>query len=613
LRTSILDRLTGPLCDAVTGGSHSDVLLEQIERTNLFLVPLDEQRQWYRYHHLFAEVLRARASREVGIKGLAALYTGASVWYEQNGMQALAIEAALSAGDFERASRLIDEPFAASMILSLQFATLIRWLECFPREQLFTNAFLCLTYAFSLFVSETPQAHESPLAVAERLFQAEGNHKGLGHAYMLRAIAARGRGDGVQAISYGAQALQLLPEDALLERSTATSALAEGYQLNGEVVAARRVLADARSLREQADNIPSILGDSIARGDLLIMQGKLREATDVYAPVPEAAGEWQYFAIQALIGLGNIAYECNELDKAETHLERAITLARKTRDAVLLARASLVRARVIQACGDAKRTSEAWASALMLAQECGYTGLVEQARAYQVRGWLQHGWREEAIQWQKDSSFAHDAPPSYLQEVLALTLVRCLLAQGETSEALGILERWRRHARVQERTGSEMEMLMLSALAYAKQGKAEQAVQLLQQALLLASPEGYIRVFVDEGVPMIALLSLVLSRWKSRPEADSLHSLLSVLQAEQPAQGAFSPTAPHQKPPLDPFTDRERKVLRLLSAGLSNAEIAAELMVSINTIRTQARSIYQKLNAKNRHEAVALARHWRLL
>ncbi len=244
----------------------------------------------------------------------------------------------------------------------------------------------------------------------------------------------------------------------------------------------------------------------------------------------------------------------------------------------------------------------------MVAQACEYTGLVELAQAYQVRGWLKLGRTEEAIQWQKAFSFAHDAPPSYPQEVLALTLVRCLLAQGEAGEALRMLERWRRHARAQERTGSEIEMLMLSALAYARQGKAEQAVQLLQQALLLASPEGYVRMFVDEGVPMVALLSLVLSRWKSKPEARYIHALLAVLQAEPPAQGFFSPAAPHREPPLEPLSNRERKVLRGLSAGLSNAEIAAELVVSINTIRSQARSIYHKLNVKNRHEAVALAR-----
>jgi LuxR family maltose regulon positive regulatory protein len=343
------------------------------------------------------------------------------------------------------------------------------------------------------------------------------------------------------------------------------------------------------------------------------MQGRLREATDVYAPVLEAAGEWQYFAIQALIRLGNIARERNELDTAEEDLRQAIAIASKTRDKVLLARASLVRARVIQAREDAKRTSDAWASTLMLAQECGYTGLVEQAQAYQVHGWLQQGRMDEVIRWQQACPLAADAPASYPQEVLALTLVRVLMAQGETGEALRLLERWRRHARTQERTGSEIEMLVLSALAYQTQGKAEQAVQLLQQALLLASPEGYVRVFVDEGLPIAALLQMVLSRWKGKSGADEVHRLLVVLEAEPRADASLTPVTDYREPPREPLTDRERKVLRLLSTGLSNAEIAAELVVSINTIRTQARSIYYKLNVKNRHEAVALARHWRLL
>ena len=613
LHTSILDRLTGPLCDAVTGRTRSDALLEHLEHANLFLVPLDERRQWYRYHHLFAEVLRARVPREVGTEGLVSLYTRASTWYEQNEMPAEAVEAVLAAGDFERAARLIDEPLVASMILSLQFATLIRWVECFPHEQLFTNAFLCLIYAFGLFGSETPDAHEGPLAVAEQLLQAEDNRRGLGQASTLRTIAASVRGDGVQAIRYGTQAFQLLPADALLERSTATSALAEGYRLNGEVVAARRVLAEARPLREQAGNAPSMLGDTIALGDLLIMQGRLREAADVYSPVLESAGQRQYFAIQALIGLGNIARERNELDTAEEYLEQAVALASKTRDKLLLARASLMRARIIQAQGDAGRTREAFTQALSLAQACSYTGLVEQVQAYQVRSWLRQGQMEAVTHWQQASLLAHDNPPDYQQEVIALTLARVLIAQGEAGEALRMLERWHLHARTQGRTGSEIEMLMLSVLAYSRQGKTEQAVQLLQQALLLASPQGYIRVFVDEGVPVVALLSLVLSRWRSKPEARYLHTLLSALEAEQPEHGPLSPAAPHREPPLEPLSGRERKVLRLLAAGLSNAEIAAELVVSINTIRTQARSIYHKLNAKNRQEAVALARHWRLL
>jgi ATP/maltotriose-dependent transcriptional regulator MalT len=278
-----------------------------------------------------------------------------------------------------------------------------------------------------------------------------------------------------------------------------------------------------------------------------------------------------------------------------------------------LAQASLMLARTVQASGDAERTREMWASALGLAQACSYTDLVEQVQAYQVRGWLQQGRMDDVIRWQKASPLAHDAPLNYQQEVIALTLVRVLIAQGEAGEALRLLERWHLHARAQGRTGSAIEMLVLSALAYAQQGKAEQAVQLLRQALLLASPEGYVRVFVDEGVPMAVLLHMVLARWKGKTGADEVYRLLSVLETKQPASGSPSPATPHREPPLEPLSSRERKVLRGLAAGLSNAEIAAELVVSINTVRTQARSIYHKLNVKNRHEAVALAHQWRLL
>jgi LuxR family transcriptional regulator, maltose regulon positive regulatory protein len=613
LHTSILDRLTGNLCDALTGRGGSDALLEQLERANLFLIPLDERRQWYRYHHLFAYVLRPRLHRELETEELARLYARASVWYEQSGMQALAIEAALEARDFERAARLI-ELIARSMLMSFQPAMLRLWLERFPREVLFTQAFLCLVYAHSLFVtSATPDAHEGPLATAERLFQAEDNCAGLGQTCTLRAEVAMERGDALRAIRYGIQALQLLPEDALLERSTSANALAGGYQQRGEITAASRVLTEARLLHERSGNVPALLGDTLIQGELLVMQGKLHQAATLYFPILESAGAWQSLAIFALIGLGDIARECNELDRAEAYLEQAITLAGRTRDTMLQARASLMHARVIQARGDAGRTIAAFTQAQVLAQQCRYSGLGEQIQAYQMRSWLQQGQMNAAIRWQQAASLALDASPDYQQEVIALTLARILIARGEIRDALRLLERWHLHARAQGRTGSEIEILLLSALAQQMQGKREQAVQLLQQSLLLALPEGYVRVFVDEGVPMVALLSLVLSRWKGKTGTDEVQRLLAVVQAEPRAPDSHSPAVPRWEPPLEPLSSREHKVLRGLSAGLSNAEIAASLMVSINTVRTQARSIYRKLNVHTRHEAVALARHWQLL
>jgi LuxR family transcriptional regulator, maltose regulon positive regulatory protein len=615
LHTSLLDRFTSSLCDAVTGRNDGEQMLGYVERANLFLVPMDERRQWYRYHHLFAEVLRARALREAGTAGLAALYRRASAWYEQNGMPAEAVEAALSAGDFVRAARFIDidGPLVRSMLVGYEARTLIRWLERFPHEVVFTDAHLCLVYAFSLGIAETSDAYEAPLAMAEQLLQAEGNRTGLGQVATLRAMMAGLRGDAVQAIRYGTQAFELLPQEALLERSVVASALAEGYRLAGEVKASSRVLTEARPLHEQTGNVASLLFDTIAHGDLLVMQGRLHEAADLYGAMQIAAAERQSYAIRALMGLGNIARERNDLDAAEAHLGQAITLASKIGDQVMLARASLLRARAVQARGDAERTREAWAEALGVAHACSYLGFVEQAQAYQARGWLQQGRMAEAIRWQQACPLAHDAPPTYQHEVIALTLVRVLLAQGEGGKALHVLDRWHRHARAQGRTGSEIELLVLSALAYAKLGKVEQAVQLLQQALLLASPEGYVRVFVDEGVPMAVLLRMALSRWKGKSGADEVHRLLAAVEAEQRVHGSLPPVTPLSSPPFEPLSARERKVLRGLAAGLSNAEIAAELVVSINTVRTQARSIYHKLGVKNRHEAVALARQWRLL
>lgn len=615
LRTALFDRFTASLCDAVTGRNDAEAVLSSLERANVFLIPLDEHRLWYRYHHLFAEVLRARVRRLVGTAELAAMYTRASVWYEQNAMPAEAVEAALEARDFARAGRFIDinAPFVRSMLLGYEARTLIGWLERFPQEVVFANAGLCLVSAFSQGVAETSLAYEGPLALAEQLFHREDNRRGLGQAWTLRALMAGLRGDALEAARHGTAAFEVLPKDALVERGLVASALVESYRLRGEVMAARRLISEVRPLHEQGGDSASLLANTIVLGDLLIMQGRLNAAAELYGEALKAAGQRQSFAIRALVGLSKIAHERNELDAAEEYLDQAMTIAEEIQDQVMLAHAALLHARVLQTRQDAERTREAWAHALSVTQACGYVGLVEQAQAYQVRGWLQQGQIDEASRWRSLCPLSDKTPPNYQQEVLALTLVRVLLAQGETKAASGLVERWHGHARTQGRTGSEMEWLVLSALIAARQGKAEQAVQQLQQALLLARPEAYVRVFVDEGVPMGVLLHMVLSRWKGKRGAEYVHHLLAVLQAELPPPAPHARSAPLEEAPFEPLTDRERTVLRGLAAGLSNAEIAASQVVSITTVKTQARSIYRKLNVKNRHEAVVTAQSWKLL
>jgi LuxR family maltose regulon positive regulatory protein len=255
----------------------------------------------------------------------------------------------------------------------------------------------------------------------------------------------------------------------------------------------------------------------------------------------------------------------------------------------------------------------AWTRAHALAEQSSASGLVERVQAYQVRSWLRMGQMDGVIQWQNRCSLSRDTAPTYEQEAIALTLMRVLLVQGEAEEALRLLERWHQHARAQGRTGSEIELLVLSALAYQQQGKIEQAVQRLVPALVLGYPEGYVRLFVEEGTSMATLLRLALSHWKSQPEARYIHALLAVLEAEQPRQRSLSQGMRHLDPPLEPLSRRERQVLHLLATGLSNAEIADELVVSINTVRTHIRSLYHKLQANGRKEALAVARQWKLL
>lgn len=619
LHTCLLDRFTGSLCDAVTGRHDGEAMLASLERANLFLVPLDERREWYRYHQLFAQMLRARVRRLLGPEELSDLYARASLWYEHHGVPFEAVETALEAGDFVRAERLI-EPLVLSMLYSWSHATLQRWLERLSHELVGKHAFLSFASASLRFFSETHQDYEGPLAVAEQLAQATGDRKGLGQVATLRALVACVRGDGAQSVTFGMQALRMLPEEALLERSISMSALSYGYQLRGEVAVASRVLSEARSLHERCEDVHDILNDTIVLGDLLVMQGKLHQAEGVYASILEATGAWHTLALAVRLGLATIAYEKNELEAAEAYLEQASTIESlaggqviKAHEQVVATRAALLLARVLQARGEGERTTASWTRAHALAGQCSASGLLEQVQAYQVRSWLKAGQLDGVIQWQNRCSLSHDTAPTYEQEAIALTLARVLLAQGEAEEALRLLERWHQYARTQGRTGNEIELLVLSALAYQQHGKIEQAVQMLQQALVLGYPEGYTRLFVDEGASMAPLLRLTRSRWKSQPEARYIHALLAVLEAEQPEQRFLSQRMRHLEPPLEPLSQRERQVLHLLETSLSNAEIANELIVSINTVRTHIRSLYHKLQVTSRKEALAVARHWKLL
>ena len=614
LSTSLLERLCGPLCDAVADCSGSETLLTELERANLFLIPLDEQRQWYRYHHLFADLLRARLRRQLGAQGMAVLSLKASTWYEQNDFPLEAVGAALAAGDAERAADLLD-PLGIPMVLRLQHAALRRWVEQLPREVWFSRPILCSAYAIALFITEPGDVYNVPLQQAEQLLQAAGNDLALGRVYMIQALAASLRGDAIEGIRYGQEALALLPQEAQIARSVSMSALTEGYRRTGNVRAAWQILSKAQPIDEQISHLFGQAGQAILRARLLVMQGKLRQAAQSYQTMLGSANEPHEFALEVLISLAELSREANELEAALAHLERMRMLAREIGNELLLPHAALVHARIIQAQGEATQVEAAFTAAVIQAQQGDHQQLPAEAQAYQVRWWLSQGKLAVVGHWRAATAETLHTPADYQQELGALTLARVLIAQDDARDALDLLKGFRERARTQGRTGSEIEMLMLTALASHAQGKPEHALQTLQQALLLAEPEGYVRLFVDEGAPMAALLNMLLTRWKNKRGTDYIHRLLALLEADSPKPSSLPHTTPIPELPvlLEPLSTRERKVLRLLMAGLSNPEIANELVVSLNTIKTQVQSLYRKLQVSSRQEAIATAERLHLL
>jgi LuxR family transcriptional regulator, maltose regulon positive regulatory protein len=613
LHTCLLESLSAGLCAAVTGTSEGEsaARLSELERANLFLFPADASGQWYRYHQLWAAVLRALLLRQLGAAGVAALYGRASRWYEQHAMAAEAIEAAMQAGEFARAAGLVEQ-LGPQLVARSQYYTLRRWIERLPHELWAARPMVCLVYAWSLFLSGALLASAAPLAQAEQLFRRQEQSVGLGIAAALRALAALMWARGEQALAAGQEALALLPAGDLRLRSVSASVVGGGSWLVGEAEAAWQRLVEARALHERAGNLNGLLLHTTLEGNVLALQGKLREASQRYQQVRQASAVGREFALEASIRQAALHYEWNVLEEAEAQLASALAESSALVGSILLGRgvlslASVLQARLRQACGEHEAASRLFAQAVAVAQQSGHPRFLAQAQAAQVRFWLAQGQEEAVARWRDGWADTHEAAPSYEDEPGALTLARVLLAQGEPEPALRLLDGYHALARAQGRLSSELELLVLCARAEEARGQSSRAVQLLSQALTLAEPEGYVRLFVDEGVPLLSLLRQVASRWQGRRGIGYVRRLLGILQAEHPEQAGQLLSRPIL------FSARERTLLRLLAAGRSTAEMAAELVVSPNTIKAQRSQLYRKLNVQSREAALSEAVRLHLL
>jgi LuxR family transcriptional regulator, maltose regulon positive regulatory protein len=634
LETSVLDRLSGGLCDAVTGRDDGQAMLERVEQAGLFLVPLDEVRGWWRYHHLFADLLRARLQQQWPGQ-VAALHRAAATWHEEHGLADDAVGHALAAGDTAWAARLIEQHFDAALYLRSEGTTAQRWLAALPAELVQSRPRLLVAQALLAATLGRGEAMEAPVAAAERALAGaapavdEPFEPSVGKAASMlvnipavialhRSFLAQLRGDAEATAAFASQALAELGVGERLLSSTAQGLLAAAHWLRGR-------LADA----EQAF-VSSITGWQVGQhiswgiyqlGQVQRAQGRLDAAAETYQQILDAAAGSGAPpappAGPAYVGLGEVAYQRNELDSALRQVTDGIELCRQFLYPAPLGNGLVALAWIRQAQGDPGGALEAMREAGQAALGPGVTSLLNPVPTQRARLLLAHGDVAATARWTAERGLGLGDEPAYPREPEYLILARVLLAQDRPAQALTLLERMLTAAAGQGRTGSVIEIGALRALALAGCGDQDAAADALALTLTLGCPQGYVRVFADEGAPMRALLARLAAGQPDQPasaaglDAGYLAALLSA--CGQPDAAASRSRAAAPPGMIEPLTDRELEVLQLIAAGRSNQRIAHELVVALDTVKKHVTHLLGKLGAANRTEAVARARQLGLI
>ncbi|MGB3828802.1 MAG: LuxR C-terminal-related transcriptional regulator [Ornithinimicrobium sp.] len=632
LQTSILDRLSGPLCDAVTGRDDGNEMLAALERGNLFVVPLDTKRHWFRYHHLFADALRVHAAGEHPDR-IPILHGRASEWCERHGQPSEAVGHALAGKDFGRAAGLV-ELAGRAMLSGQQDAALLDWLRALPDELVRTRPVLSVHYALALIAAD-PEAAEDRVRDAERLLdmtaQAGARPEGAavemavddeegfrslpGTIAIVRAYRAGALGDVPGIVHHAQRALQLLPEDDDLWRGAAGGLLGLAHWTSGDLEAAYRALADAWA-SPTGYSIQEV-SSAFVLADIRIAQGRLGEAARLYERALQRAAvtgrSMPPPAADLYVGLGELRCEQGDLEGASRYLQRSKELSEHGGIEEHRHRWYAAMARIKEARADLD-------GALDLLDEAQHLQIrspapaVRPIAALKTRVWVRQGKLAEALGWARERGVSVDEDLSYLREFEHITLARVLIArhkrhleEGPLQDAMALLERLRDAAEAGERTGSLIEILTLQALAHEAQGDVPRAMAALERALTLAQPERYVRTFVDEGQAMRTLLRHaaaggIASSYTQRLLAAFDKSAQPVSTAAQAAPGLAVP-----------LTGREVEILRLIAAGMRNQEIADHLLISLSTVKRHIANAYRKLDVSHRTEAVARANELNLL
>jgi LuxR family maltose regulon positive regulatory protein len=616
---------------AVADSLDSQSILIRLQKANLFVVPLDNERHWYRYHHLFRDLLRSRLG-QIYPSQISALHRRASKWYEENGLIPEAVGHALEAEDFEQVAHLV-QGNALAMLDDGGLGTLVRRLDALPNELVRSQPWLCLAKAWSRVYTGPLDAVEPLLCAAEQAL-AEGKQRPEGVAAgrgdvgqgksrneqivaritAIRTVVASMSGDHARAMELAIEALERLPEDALMVRGLVEAARAGALRQTGRLTAAARAYARAATVSEVAAGQHIAVYALCELAGLRLFQGQLhnaatayRDALDLTEAYLERTGRRPLVSGYIFAQLSQVLLEWNDLDGAIQHVREGVKLCQEwgTADAVVFGCIDL--ARVLQALGDTSAALDAIQKAKSAAWDLS-PWFVDQVAAAEMRLRLQLGEVAGASKWAQETGLKVDDELSFDRELMYRTLVRILIAQGRLDDALKLLERLLRMAEPAGAMGCVLEMLILQAMAYQACGEVDEALTILERALVFAEPEGYVRMFVDEGPPMGRLLWRAVGCGISPRYASQLLAALDTEVGDRERKVAPLPLSLGE-----PLSEREMDVLRLLPTHLSTPEMAEELIISVHTVRHHVKNIYRKLDVHTRMDAIGRAKRLGLL
>jgi LuxR family transcriptional regulator, maltose regulon positive regulatory protein len=622
LQTAILDRFCAPLCNAVNEREDGKEMLDALEGSNLFLIPLGDQRQWYRYHHLFADMLQAHLI-EAQPEQVSSLHRRASAWYEQNGLPPDAIRHALAAKDFEYAAGLIELAWSA-MDLSYQSSTWLGWAKALPDELIRARPVLSAGYAWALLDGGELEASEVRLQDAERCLDIPTDKMIVVDKVQFRSLPASiatarayrslALGNIPGTVKYAQQALKLTLEDDHVRHNQATSLLGLALYTSGDLEAAELSLSEFHTTLRKTGEIETLSGITFLLAEIRVALGRLNAAESIYQQSLRLAtsrgGTMPLGTADLYRGLAEISIERGDLQTAAQHLLTSQKLGEQTPVTDWPHRLYVSQARLEEAQGDLD-------GALSLLDEAervyirGPLPDVRPVAALKARIWLKQGRLAEALGWVREQALSVNDDIHYLREFEYITLARVLIAAGKSDratdflrEATQLLGRLLKAAETSGQLGSAIQILLLRALAFQAQGNLHEARESLKRAMVLAESEGYIRTFVDEG-EALRLLIEKQSLNLDHPLSSYAEKLLAAFKQQEAGP---KPAPIHQKPNLiEPLSERELEVLKLLRSELNGPEIAQHLIVSLNTFRTHTKSIFNKLGVNKRRAAIRRA------